>query len=78
MSARPDIDWLLGATDETFGVQVWIARIENLKAHFSLIQSCLPNDNAWLINQVGAAMAEADRYIASAIPADDKAEELAA
>jgi len=78
MSSRPDIPWIVGATDETFGVQVWIARIENLKAHLRIIGDYLPDDKTWLANQVRAAMAEADSYIASAVPADDKIDELAA
>lgn len=73
MSTRPDIDWSVGATDETFGVQVWIARIQNLKAHFSIIRDNLPEGSSWLANQVGAAIASADSYIATAIPADDEA-----
>lgn len=69
---RPDIPWHIGSTDETFGVQVWISRIENLKTHLKIIADHLPDEAAWLRGQVESAIAEADRYIASAIPADDK------
>ena len=68
--SRPDIPWHVGCTDETFGVQVWINRIENLKTHFRIISNYLPDDKTWLANQVACAIAEADRYIADAVPAD--------
>ena len=72
--SRPDIAWHVGATDETFGVQVWIARIQNLKAHFQIIRDNLPEDSHWLRNQISAGLASADSYIANAIPADDEPE----
>lgn len=77
MSGRPDIDWSVGSTEETFGVQVWINRIEGLKSHFRIMKDGLPDD-AWLRRQAEAGIAEADRYIASAIPADDLQEHPAA
>lgn len=65
---RAELPWHFGATAETYGVGVWVARIENLRAHFRIIADYLPDDLEWLANQVRSAIAEADRYIADCVP----------
>lgn len=67
---RPDIPWHVGSTDASYGTQVWIARVENLKSHLRIIADYLPDEADWLRNQVQHAIAEADRYIADAVPSD--------
>jgi hypothetical protein len=59
---------LLGTTDETYGVNVWLGRIAGLQSHLRIIRDHLPEDAAWLRNQVNAALNEADRYVADAVP----------
>ncbi len=59
---------LLGATDETYGVMVWVSRIEGLKSQLRVIESLLPENDKYLRNQVRAAIKEADRYLADAVP----------
>lgn len=74
MSARPDIKWDVGVSDESYGVQVWINRIENLKTHLRIIGQHLPETKMgeWLGKQVESAIREADAYIADAVPSDEE------
>lgn len=74
MSARPDIKWNVGVSDESYGTQVWISRIQNLQCHLRIIGQHLPETKMgeWLGKQVAAAMREADAYIADAVPSDDQ------
>lgn len=72
MSARPDINWLIGASDESYGTQVWIGRVESLKCWIQLLRGQLPSD---VVNErVGGlfdkAISEANGYIADAVPSD--------
>jgi hypothetical protein len=57
------IPWHFGCTDDTYGVRVWLARIENLRGHFRLIRDYLPEDADWLRGQVLCAIEYADQYI---------------
>jgi hypothetical protein len=66
--ARPDIPWHFGSTDDTWGVVIWVSRIENLRAHFQLIKDHMPEDADWLRGQVTCALEECDRYIANYSP----------
>lgn len=66
--ARRTIDMMLGATDQSYGVGVWVARIENLHAHLRIIRDHLPEEADWLRNQLSFAMAEADRYLDDPAP----------
>lgn len=69
MGSYPEgVTFMTGASDDHYGVGVWVARIENLRSHFKIIADHLPEDAAWLAGQVKAAMAEADRYIADCSP----------
>ena len=59
---------MLGATDHTYGVGVWVARINNLRGHIRLLIDHMPEDATWLRNQAASAIVEADRYLRDAAP----------
>lgn len=65
MSAIPT---MLGATDETYGVQLWEGRIRGLASHLRIIRDHLPDDAHWLRKQTEAGIREANRYLADLTP----------
>ena len=61
-------DAMLGSSDTSYGVGVWIGRIQGLDAHLRIIARDLPGEDTRLHRQVAAAQAEARRYVADYAP----------
>lgn len=72
MSAWRDVPWQLGATPYSYGVRVWLERINALRVHLGIICDSLPEEAEWLQGQVAAAKAEADEYLADYAPEPPK------
>lgn len=62
---------LYGASAESYGVAVWVGRMQAMKSHLRIIADHLPCDTGmerWLHNQIRAAQAEASGYIRDCCP----------
>lgn len=59
---------MIGSSDTSYGVGVWIGRIQGLEAHLRIIARDLPGEDTRLHRQVASAQAEARRYVADFAP----------
>ena len=59
---------MLGATDQSYGVGVWVSRVAGLRSHLRIIADNLPEDAKWLRRQVASALCEAERYMVDQCP----------
>lgn len=59
---------MLGASDTSYGVGLWVCRIQGLESHLRIIARDLPGEDTRLHRQVAAAQAEARRYVADFAP----------
>lgn len=66
-----DIPWHLGSTDESYGTMVWTHRIDSLRGHLRIIRDYMPEEAAWLLNQVNIAIEKADSHLRDWSPLSD-------